>query len=198
MIRCAANFNKHKTAFSHFIHFNDRLHPIAKAASVLQQEQEQQQQHDTGWTKNAEQLPYAQTAVVPVNKLTYSYAARDNCCSLSLIPADVGFGGADCRADTKRPWLPPYMEADIQRGIIDTSQLQTSASAAARWGGCVKKMAVGIMCWPESYCRLDVANGPSQLLKVGHTTSRIEMNHTGTKTACKKETNRHEAHLKKT
>lgn len=73
------------------------------------------------------------------------------------------------------------MDAGIQRGIIDTSQLQSPHTAAAQWGDVLEIMAAGIMCWLESYCRQDVANGLGQLLNVGHTTSIIGMNHIETK-----------------
>ena len=39
--------------------------------------------------------------------------------------------------------ISPYMEAQAQRGIIDTSQLQGSTAAVARWGGVYRPWAGG-------------------------------------------------------
>lgn len=63
--------------------------------------------------------------------------------------------------------IPPYMEANVQRGIIDTSQLQSPTTAVAQWGDVLKKKN----CSRENVLATAdkmLLKGLVQLLKPGH------------------------------
>lgn len=102
-----------------------------------------QQQRDTKRLRNAEQLTYAETSVELVSKQTHGHLVRrleqqllfksDPQRLVGRVGEIVPGGGFNAAA------IPPYMEANIQRGIIDTSQLQSPTAAVAQWGDVLKK-----------------------------------------------------------
>lgn len=72
------------------------------------------------------------------------YAALNNCCPWKLLPPDWGSSGADCSADWMTLWSRPTWRPNTQQGIIDTSQLHSSATTVAQWGRCIYRPAADL------------------------------------------------------
>lgn len=58
------------------------------------------------------------------------FAATNNCCPFKAARFRLP---CNCRGLDARV-IPPYMEANIQQGIIDTPQLHGSTTGVAQWG----------------------------------------------------------------
>lgn len=64
--------------------------------------------------------------------------------------------------------IPPYMEANIQRGIIDTSQLQSPTTAVAQWGDVLKNCSRDNVLAMKATADRMLLKGLVQLLKPGN------------------------------
>lgn len=89
------------------------------------------------WLRNVEQLTYTKTSVKLVNKPAHGYfMTLLVSIGEQLLPLRSRLSiGEDCPADWNATVIPPFMEANAQQGIIYTSQLQSSATTVAQWGG---------------------------------------------------------------
>lgn len=82
--------------------------------------------------RNVEQLTYAETSAKLVNKLTHGhFAALVQRSDEQLLPLK-SFSPLVPLRRLDATVIPPHTEADTQRGIIDTSQLQRSTTTVAQ------------------------------------------------------------------